>query len=64
MKVTEIVAEGNYVFVALEPEHPAEVALLKLMDGCTATCGEVAKVGEGAAPTAPTLRVNVAVKRK
>jgi len=37
MKVVECTATGNGVMLYLEPEHPAEIALFKLLDGCSAT---------------------------
>jgi hypothetical protein len=38
MKVAEFIATDKQVFITLEPEHPAEIALLKLMGGCQAKC--------------------------
>lgn len=39
MKVLDLVADENQLHFILEPEHPAEIALLKLADGCEARCG-------------------------
>jgi hypothetical protein len=36
MKVTEFTATDNNVVIAIEPEHPAETALFKLLAGCDA----------------------------
>jgi len=36
MKVIEYKATATEVQMSLEPEHPAEVALFKLLEGCDA----------------------------
>lgn len=36
MKVTEYIATGENVSISIEPEHPAEIALFKLLAGCDA----------------------------
>lgn len=38
MKVHELLATNSEVCVSLEPETPAEVALVNLMTGCDAKC--------------------------
>jgi len=38
MKVSEVTATENQVFILLEPEHPSEIALIKLMNQCPAKC--------------------------
>ena len=38
MKISEVTATENQVFISLEPEHPAEIALIKLMNQCPAKC--------------------------
>lgn len=36
MKVTEFTATDVNIVISIEPEHPAEVALFKLLAGCDA----------------------------
>ena len=38
MKVHEILGTENQLNIALEPENPAEVAIIKLLHGCEAKC--------------------------
>jgi hypothetical protein len=38
MKITEVLGTGTQVMISIEPEHPAEVALIKLLQGASAMC--------------------------
>jgi len=64
MKVIDLIAEGAQLHFILEPEHPAEIALLKLADCCEASCaippGQTANVGQN--PDIK-LRVSISIKK-
>jgi hypothetical protein len=62
MKVIEILTEGNQVHVILEPEHPAEIALLKLMDGCNGHCA-IPPAKDGGVSATTMLQMSVDVKK-
>jgi hypothetical protein len=42
LKVKEVSADGTNVLITLEPENPAEIAILRLMNGCGAKCSDLA----------------------
>lgn len=72
MKVTEVTAESTTVAILLEPEHPAEIALVNLLNGCGAECLSVEQkyppeqnVGMGGtlAPLPPRLQITATVKK-
>jgi len=70
MKVKEMVGFGNgSIRITLESEHPAELAMIRLMDDCEAKCE--AKTPDippeanhlpGTLPVDPELHINVTVK--
>lgn len=71
MKVTELTAGTDVVTISLEPEHPAEIALVNLLSGCNAECLAVAQklhpeanVGMGdVAALPPKLQITATVKK-
>jgi hypothetical protein len=60
MKISEMIAfpEGGIVRFTLVSEHPAEMAMIRLLNGCTAIC-------EAKTPPQhdPVLCINVTVKK-
>jgi hypothetical protein len=69
MKVIEVTAKSTTVDITLEPENPAEVALVNLLHSCEAECNAVpatvhpeqkAAVPQPKLP--PTLRITATVK--
>lgn len=71
MKVKEMVSFANgTVRLVLESEHPAELAMIRLLDNCEATCEAkspdvpASTPGNGPNPVPdPELRINVTVKK-
>ena len=71
MKVKEMIAyEGGSVRLTLESEHPAELAMIRLLNGCEAKCESKTPEGRpeqnagiNPTPADPELRINIEVKK-
>jgi len=63
MKVSDLKAEAATVDVTLEPEHPAEIALINLMGQCEAECVVMQPPSPQETTPEPKLRITVQVKK-
>ena len=70
MKVEELKANGYNVELLLTPEHPAEIALVNLLNGCEAACNTVepkippeANAAVPQMPPMPQLQIVATVKK-
>jgi len=71
MKVEELKGDNNTANIVLTPEHPAEIALVNLLEGCEASCSKVEPMNLSADPNTtlpamdqtPKLRITVQVKK-